>query len=142
MRALINGQEWNAYCESALPGLGCTKVTCRYYDDDKSFEIIAGGPPGYSVGISKGAARGGIELGINELPYRRGVVMCNTQQCLGSSSCREYDLDTTYLNILEILEINREYKIIEGKFEFRAVNRECSDTILVTDGYFRTNYLF
>ena len=140
MRALINGEEWSAYCESSWPGLGCTKVDCHYYDDSKGFEIAAGGPPGYSVIFSKSGGSEGVKLGINELPFRRGVIICNTTGCLGNSSCRRFDMDSTYFNVLEILEINKESKIIEGKFELQAINSECSDTILVTDGYFRTNY--
>ncbi len=137
MRALINGEEWSAYCGSSIPGLGCTKVNCQYYDDTKGISIGAGGKT-HGISFSKNSGGGG-ELGTNILPYRRVVVRCAPKYCKGST-CLQYELDTTYLNVLEILEINIEYKIIEGKFEFRAVNQECADTILVTDGYFRANY--
>ena len=138
MRALINGEEWSAYCESSWPGLGCTKVNCQYYPDDKGFEISAAGPPGYVVIVSKSGGTGGVKLGINKLPFRRGPIICNTSSC--KSTCRRFDIDTTFFNVLEILEIDSTIKIIEGRFNFRVINEECSDTILVSDGYFRTNY--
>ncbi len=140
MHALINGEEWSAYCESSWPGFGCIKVKCQYYNDTGGFQIGAGGPPGYVIAFSKTGGQGGVHLGTNVLPYRSEVLICNASICTGESSCRRFDLDSTYLNILEILDINIELRIIEGKFEYRAVNQECSDTILVTDGYFRTNY--
>ena len=138
MRALINGEEWSAYCESSWPGLGCTKVTCRYYDDTKGFEISTAGGH-YSMNFAKSGGQGGIQLGINELPFKRTVIICHAPNCL-DSKCRTFEMDTTNINTVDITDINKEYRIIEGTFEFRVVNKECSDTIIVTEGYFRTNY--
>ncbi len=112
-------------------------MECQYYDDNKGFEIGAAGKT-HSIKFAK-ISGGGIQIGINELTYQRSVIICAPSYC-PSLSCRIYELDTTYLNILDINVIEKENKIIEGNFKFRAVNHECSDTILVTDGYFRTNY--
>lgn len=140
MRALINGEEWSAYCGSSIPGLGCTKVNCQYYPDTKSFELIAaGGESNYLIFVGRGSNWGGIKVGKNALHERGAHVQCSNDACL-NENCRKYELDTTQYNFLDIISIDLNLKIIEGEFKFSAINYDCNDTIIVTDGYFRTNY--
>ena len=53
--------------------------------------------------------------------------------------CGDFSIDNTYSNVLKISRFDGVYRgILKGEFEFRLVNKDkdCPDTLLVTDGIF------
>lgn len=138
MSATINGQTWKASCTPSWPGMGCTKVDCQYYEDTKGFEISAGGNNTYGVRFSKNGG-GGIIIGENILPKQTSNLTCAIINCV-NDQCRQYNLDTSFINVLRIIQIDKSTKLIEGSFNLRVVNSQCNDTIMIENGYFKTIY--
>ncbi len=121
---------------------GCDAVDCQYYwKDTKTFEISAvnksfDGNENQSIGIaSVFAALGDNELGLSLREYKDWNKPGN---------CGFYDLDTTSTRRLTILEVDTINYLIEGTFEFTAIDHyeDCKDTIHITDGYFHVNFRF
>ena len=60
-------------------------------------------------------------------------------------NCGRYELDTSKLNILNILEIDTINQVIKGEFDFYAIDDYdgCdSAKVHITDGYFDVIYRF
>lgn len=52
---------------------------------------------------------------------------------------REYSMDTTYINSFQLSYFDT--NIVAGTFNFRAVNYETADTLLITNGRFDTTII-
>ena len=66
--------------------------------------------------------------------------MLNTYPYVNEKLCNDqwsYALDTIAYNNVTIESFLEEDGVIIGKFEFTAINNECSDTIRVTEGRFK-----
>jgi len=138
LRCKVNGEEWVATCPGA--GLwGCEPIDCQYYwKDIKSFEIFAirklhdnTVDQSIKLYIPKST------IGINEIVYFSRSFKDWNQP----SGCRFYKLDTTQMNILNIISVDTSDYIIKGNFEYTAIN-DCNDTLRITDGFFHVSYRF
>lgn len=136
MSAIINGKAWKASCSSSWPGFGCTKVHIQYYEDDNGFEIFAAGGES-AITFSKSGGSGGVIQGSNVLPFREGAFRKSSTNC---TSCCFYNLDTTHANTLNVINIDKKLKIIEGSFRLRVINNECNEIIMIENGYFKAAY--
>ncbi|MEZ5032899.1 MAG: hypothetical protein R2787_16035 [Saprospiraceae bacterium] len=140
-RCKVNGVEWTPNCISD-PLFGCDAVDCQYYwKDTKTFEIGAvnksfDGNVNQSIGIASSFAA----LGVNEL----GLSLREYKDWNKPGNCGFYDLDTTAVRRLTILEVDTVNYLIKGTFEFTAIDNYgvCQDTVRITDGYFHVNFRF
>ena len=140
-RCKVNGVEWTPNCISD-PLFGCDAVDCQYYwKDTKTFEIGAvnksfDGNVNQSIGIASSFAA----LGVNEL----GLSLREYKDWNKPGNCGFYDLDTTAVRRLTILEVDTVNYLIKGTFEFTAIDNygDCQDTVRITDGYFHVNFRF
>jgi len=134
-RCKIDGMDYTPYCEPDFI-FGCTAVESQYYNDVKSLEIVSGNDKkGWTMAISKY----GIKIGQNKLSLNGGGVTNKNIE----GNCGRYDLDTSRINILTILDIDTINSIIEGEFDFYVVDNceGCGkETLHVTEGYFKINY--
>jgi len=134
-RCKIDGMDYVPYCEPDII-FGCTATRAQYYNDTKSLEIVSGNDKtNWSIAIRKH----GLKIGKNVLSVRGGGVGNAT----APGNCGSYDLDTTKLNILTILEIDTIKSIIEGEFDFYTFedSEGCEkESVHVTEGYFKVSY--
>jgi hypothetical protein len=112
-RCKVNGVEWVATCPSE--GLfGCEPIDCQYYwKDTKGISMGAIRKNGdatfnQSIGFSKFTT----VLGPNELPRRTKEFMDWNKP----GNCGFYDLDTTQIRRLTILEVDTVNFLIKGTF--------------------------
>jgi hypothetical protein len=137
-RCKVNGEDWAAFCPGA--GLwGCEPIDCQYlWKNSKAFELGAVRTShDNSVNQSIKIYIPRSDFGENELVFiTRAFKDWNKLP-----GCRFFNLDTTSVRLLTILEEDNINHLIKGTFEFTAIN-ECQDTIRITDGYFHVNYRF
>ncbi len=143
-RCKVNGQDWEAYTykNTGIFGMGVQGPTdLQYYDDTKFFSlgaarVLEDKPVDQSIRM---AAKPTI-IGKNNLE----LVQKEFKDWNRPGNCGFYDLDTTKTRCLTILAIDPENHIMEGTFEFTAIDDYdgCADTVIVTDGYFKLEYRF
>jgi hypothetical protein len=139
-RCKVNGVEWAATCPS--DGLfGCEPIDCQYYwKDTKTFEISALNERDNGMTNTSMSFAGYGYLGDNiVLSLKRNFKDWNKP-----GNCGFYDLDTTQIRRLAILEVDTVNFLIKGTFEFSAIDNysDCKDTVKITDGYFHVNFRF
>lgn len=139
-RCKVNGVEWTPNCISD-PLFGCDPVDCLYYPPTQGVEfsvinISNDKSKNQSIGFSKYSTI----LGENEIPFR----LRTYKDWNKNGNCGFYDLDTTSVRNLTILEVDTVKFLIKGTFEFTAIDHygDCNDTVRITDGYFDVNYRF
>ena len=138
-RCKVNGVEWVATCPS--DGLfGCKPISCQYYwRDDKGFEIGALRKDNIdTIMQSIGLFARPLQIGNNSTIYPLENNFVNMQNNTG---CRYHTIDSDRANHIEILNIDTLNFIIEGLFEYTAINN-CNDTVYITDGYFQVAFRF
>ena len=136
----VNGKEWQSNCISHDPLFGCTSVGCYYYfRDDHSMTLNSiDDLANINIEISQSKLTGGLKIG-NQILRSRDVRIGNRNQ---NGNCFEYEyLDSTFNNNLLINKIDTINYIIEGQFEFK-VNNHCGDTATITDGHFKTKFIY
>ncbi len=121
-RCKVNGEDWCASCESGDPLFGCDPVDCQFYPSSQSLAISAGNKEGKG-GISISVSNSIIKMDSSRLSRVQNIYRLRKYNTL---DCYTYDLDDGS-------------KIIEGSFEFTAINT-CFDTVHITDGYFKLTY--
>ncbi len=140
VRCKVNGQDWVSNCISNDPLFGCSSVRCYYsYNEKKGLDFSAVNDMNNSgIGLDQFSAWGGAQLGSNSIQQRE----------LGFSNftlpgnCVALDsLDFSYNNYFILDKIDTVNFILEGKFGFRSYNL-CGDTVTITDGYFKTKFIF
>lgn len=140
-RCKVNGVEWAATCPS--DGLfGCKPIDCQYYwKDTKGFEIGAiRRKNNDTIYESMSFSKFNTIIGENIIPVRlRAFKDWNKP-----GNCGFYDLDTTQIRRLTILEVDTVKFLIKGTFVFSAIDNysDCKDTVKITDGYFHVNFRF
>ncbi len=130
-RCKVNGEDWCANCESNDPLFGCDPVDCQFYPSDKTLEIYALGEYFLHLYNYKSI----IEGDSSQFFLKKSVFGNITN----NSDCIRYDLDTITISYLYTNKINSIEKVVEGSFEFDAINN-CQDTVRITDGYFKLTY--
>ncbi len=140
-RCKVNGVEWTPHCISD-PLFGCDAVDCQYYKEDKSIEISSISEySDNSIDQFIRIYKYGVMIGENEIQKSSGYEFSNQNMPF---PCGYYNMDTTKVHRLTILNIDTTNFTIEGSFEFDAIDWDnlCSDTVKITDGYFKLTYRF
>ncbi len=140
-RCKVNGVDWKPECQSD-PLFGCDAVDCQYYwKDTKTFEISAVNV-NYNKTINNSISFAGYGYENSENLIRS--LKENYKDWNKPGNCRFYDLDTTSVRRLTILEVDTVKYLIKGTFEFTAIDQygNCKDTVRITEGYFHVNYRF
>lgn len=135
LRCKINGTNW----EPAGGDLfSIYPFNLQYYEDTGGIELIA------RRNIQSEPSSQAIYLRtvFNEIDVEESIigidgVFVNSEL---KSECTRYDLDTTELQYIRIMEIDTIDFFIIGEFQFSAYN-ECNDTIRVSEGYFDLKYI-
>ena len=132
----VNGKEWRSNCISIDPLFGCKAVNCYYYiKDDYGLNLLAGNDnpsSGLEINIRN------LKLGNNNIKSRSfGYTDLNL-----FGNCIKLDsLIPNYLNVMNVFTIDTVNYILQGKFAFRVYN-SCGDTVTISDGYFKTKFIF
>ncbi len=132
----VNGKEWRSNCISNDPLFGCRAVNCYYYiKDDYGLNLLAGNinpNSGLEINIRN------LKLGNNNIKSRSFGY--TDMKLLGN--CIKIDsLVPNYLNEMNVVKIDTVNYILEGKFAYQ-VHNFCGDTITISNGYFKTKFLF
>jgi len=138
-RCKVNGVEWSATCPST--GLfGCEPIDCQYYwKDTKGFEIRALRRNNItSIRESIALFARPVVIGNNLTIFPRKNNFMNMKN---SSDCIIYTIDSASTNYIDIVYIDTLNYLIEGSFEYTAINN-CQDSVMVTDGYFFVTFRF
>ena len=53
-----------------------------------------------------------------------------------NSSCQYYELDSNYIHNINVVKFDTITKISSGVFSYRLINRNCNDTLKITEGRF------
>ena len=136
----VNGKEWRSNCISNDPLFGCRPITTHYYIyDGKSLSISAiNDQNNNGIRIDYSGKKGGITLGHNVIS-NRDIGFSN--YLLNGNCIRLDSIDYNFNNYLILDAIDTFNYIVEGKFGFSSFNL-CGDTITITEGYFKTKFLF
>lgn len=133
--ATINGKPWKARCKESPP-FGCSIGNLQYYTDSGRIELIAG----------DGIDGGKIQIILNEVLNPGLFKMRQQTQCGIINKGEPCGVQRHYINEndpqeIEIINIDQESKIIEGRFHFIGRDTVCnSDPLHVTNGYFKMKY--
>ncbi|MCF8239089.1 MAG: hypothetical protein K9I85_13085 [Saprospiraceae bacterium] len=139
-RCKVNGVEWTPHCISDF--FGCSAIDCQYYKGSGTIEFhvlqqYEGHLTDQYISIYKYQAISGDNL----IQKTSGYEYSDHAKV---SPCGYYNLDTSKIRRLTILNIDTINHLIEGTFEFTAYDRNisCEDTVSITDGYFDVEYRF
>jgi len=127
MGCLINGEVWLPLKENYFGNL--------VYD--VSFEVA---PLSQGGGVSIQAVKGSEVLlvfaedvtDIGVYYYHNWAYISNYNY---ANNCGIYRLDSTYINSVEITNLDYSENIVSGLFQMRLINEEC-DTLTITEGRF------
>jgi len=136
----VNGKEWHSNCISEDPIFGCRAVRCHYsYNTEKGLDF-SGVNDKNNTGLTldQASAWGGAQIGVNTIQQREfGYTNFNLDgNCITLDS-----LDFSYNNFFKIQSVDVINSIIEGSFQFKVYNC-CGDTATITNGFFKTKYLY
>lgn len=133
--ALINGKFWKAGCKESPP-FGCHIADLQYYTNNGGLEFGASNIEGdTSVGMRLWEV---FDPGIYRIPNNSGCATLDKGETCGWQ--RHY-IDEKDPQKIEIINIDRENKIIEAKFSFIGRDTNClSEPVHVTNGYFKLKY--
>ncbi len=133
--ATINGQSWKAECEESPP-FGCIIADLQYYPETGAFELA-------TSNISRDT---GLQVVLREI-FDQGIYRINDNlQCgiiVKDDFCgrQGHFIDEKDPQEIEIIRIDNENKIIEGRFHFIGHDTKCgSEPVYVTNGYFKVRY--
>lgn len=138
----VNGKEWKSNCVSNDPLFGCRAVSCYYYyNSDFSLDFFAGNSDNNSTLVmNQYSINGGAKLGLNSVDQNELYFI--DRSLPDSNNCsRLKNLESTGSNIFEITILDTINYIIAGRFAF-TVSNNCGDTIKITDGYFKSKFIF
>ncbi len=137
-RCKINGKEWSNAGYDWFYG---DQSSIAYYSNTYSVKERRGGmninmdyePSEYVYEALHLYIIKDSKLGINLITTKNNIP---TFSFLKPHPYIDYFLDKDYNNFIEIIEMDSINSIIKGKFEFRAMTEDKTDTIMVTDGEF------
>lgn len=136
----VNGKVWQSNCISTDPLFGCRAINCHYsYNEEKGLSLEAGNSKNSSgLTLDQGSAWGGAKLGVNSIEQNE-IRFINFNL---TENCSRLDfVDFSYKNYFILDKIDTTKYILEGRFGFKVYNN-CGDTATITDGYFKTKFLF
>jgi len=136
----VNGKEWRSNCISNDPLFGCRAIDCHYsYNEEKGLSLEAGNSKNSSgLTLDQGSAWGGAKLGVNSIEQNE-IRFINFNL---TGNCSRLDsVDFSYKNYFILDKIDTTNYILEGRFGFKVYNN-CGDTATITDGYFKTKFIF
>lgn len=127
----INGIHWEAKCLESPP-FGCKIVDCQYYEMGGGFEIAASNEVLNNGGMSfyKSSGSGGLLEGDNILTIGTYGDKINNIQ---------YNIDKDKPGTIVLLTLDKENKIIECNFSFKAFSLQ-GDSVEISNGYFKVKY--
>jgi hypothetical protein len=133
--ATINGQPWKSECmESTL--FGCTSGDLQYYPQSGFLYL----------GADNITRDTGIGITLENVFKIGGYRIPNKQMCaiiVKFEPCgrRRHYIDEADPQEIEIISIDNEKKIIEGKFHYIGHDTTClSEPVHITNGYFKVKY--
>ncbi len=137
----INGEPWVAEIPPLTEIIGWSRVDAGYRTSDGRFGLKASKKNKEST-INEYIRLYAYfnNLGTYDLAFNPYIHSNYSDDRI--SDCIHYDLDTTTLHELTLLKFDSveifgsKYKIAAGTFEFTAINPECNDTLIFTDGRF------
>ncbi len=133
--ATINGNPWKAGCKESPP-FGCNIGDFQYYPNTGGFELAASN----------------IEKDSSIAIFLNSVHISGSYRILNKIACATFDKGDLcgwqrhYINEsdpqeIEIINIDNENKIIEGRFNFIGRDTLCgSEPVHITNGYFKMKY--
>ncbi len=133
--ANINGKPWKAGCKESPP-FGCGIGDLQYYTNTGNLELGASDTLGYA----------NIRIRISELFTHGNYKMRDQTQCGIIDKGEPCEITRHYIDEndpqeIEIINIDKENKIIEGKFLFIGRDTNClSEPVYITNGYFKMKY--
>jgi hypothetical protein len=133
--ATINGKPWKAGCEESPP-FGCHIGNFQYYPNTGVFELAASNIEGDS----------GVTIVLWDMHEPRIYRIRDKQQCgiiVKEEPCgrRRHYIDEADPQEIEIINIDNEKKIIEGRFHYIGRDTNClSEPVHITKGYFKVKY--
>lgn len=136
----VNGKEWRSNCISNDPLFGCRSITTHYYIyNGNSLNISALNDHNNSgIRIDYSGINGGIAHSHNMIP---NIDFGYSNYLLTGNCIRLDSMENNFNNFLILDKIDTFNYIVEGKFGFSSFNL-CGDTITITEGYFKTKFLF
>lgn len=131
-RCEINGVAWEAGCDSQNMVWSCDYLDCQYYEDTGGFEITASNKIDNDGGFSlyRSSTSGGVIIGNNYLTIGTFGDRDNNIQ---------FNISENNPGMLNILNINKGAKYIEGEFQFKAYSTN-GDSVFISKGYFNVKY--
>ncbi len=133
--ATINGKPWKAGCKESPP-FGCHIADLQYYTNTGGLELGAGNIEGdTSVGMRLWEV---YDTGNYRIPNKRMCAIIVKDEPCGR---QRHHIDENDPQDVEIINIDKENKIIEAKFSFVGRDTNClSEPVYVTNGYFKLKY--
>lgn len=136
----VNGKEWRSHCISNDPLFGCRAVDCHYYfTEGNGLDMSAVNSNDHSsIILDQGSAWGGGQLGNHSIELHE-LGFYDLKQ---KGNCLLLDsLDTFYKHYFILDKIDTTNYILEGRFGFKVYNH-CGDTATITDGHFKTKFIY
>ena len=120
-KCLINDKEWsiNQYF------FGNDPLKAEYKNKEKEFILVA-----------NNFDEGKFQFYLDGLAGKGAKNIGQEKEPVFIRSTRNYFLDSSYNNVMDVLEIDTIEKFVRGTFNFRAIGRYWDDTITVSNGYF------
>ncbi len=133
--ATINGKPWKAGCKESFL-FGFTLADLQYYTNTGTLEFGASNiARDSSIGIR---LWGLFNIGNYIIPPN---IPCATFDKKDPCGWQEHYINENDPQEIEIISINKEKKIIEGRFSFIGRDTNClSEPVHVTNGYFKVIY--
>ena len=133
--ATINGKAWEARCKETPP-FGCNIGYLQYYSASGGLSLIAG----------DGIEGGNIRIRLVEV-FKPGIYKMRHQtQCSIRDKGEPCGIQGHYIDEndpqeIEIISIDNENRIVEGRFHFIGHDTNClSEPLHITDGYFKMQH--
>ena len=136
----VNGKEWRSNCISNDPMFGCRVIVCHYsFNETKGLNLIAGNSSNHSsIGLFQFSSWGGLKLGKNSIQSRE----LEFDNYNNESTCIVLDsIEYSYTNYFVVDKIDTTNYFLEGRFGFKVYNN-CGDTATITDGHFKTKFIY
>lgn len=133
--ATINGKPWKAGCKESPP-FGCSVADLQYYVDTGGFSLRATNIEG-DTGITI-VLLNVDQIGSYKIPDKQQCGIIVKEEPCGR---RRHYIDSNDPQEVEILKIDQETKIIEGRFHYIGRDTVCqSEPVHITNGYFKVKY--
>lgn len=136
----VNGKEWRSNCMSNDPLFGCRSVTCYYYiKSGYGFDLnISNDKENTGLVITKNSFNGGLHFGENILSQSNDLEYWNRDI---EGNCKVFYKDSDLVSTITIINLDTINFIVEGTF-IGFTSNICGDKVSITNGHFKTKFLF